>query len=72
MRTNHALPGTSRGFMALAADRLGILICGFGGHKLVRHCEPGRICLQCLTCPYETPGWTFNERGRRVSRVDGH
>jgi hypothetical protein len=66
MRINHTLPGVSRGLTGLA-DRLGILMCGFAGHHLVRRCEPGRICLQCLNCPYETPGWTFNERGRRAS-----
>jgi hypothetical protein len=39
--------------------RLRILICGIGGHELLRSFEPGRVCLRCTSCLYETPGWTL-------------
>lgn len=30
-----------------------------GGHHLVRHAEPTRLSLRCLSCPHETPGWVI-------------
>ena len=41
-------------------------VCGLGGHDLIRSFEPNRVCLKCTSCPYETPGWTLKERGRRA------
>jgi hypothetical protein len=43
------------------AARFSQLICGLGGHELVLSAEPGRLSLKCMTCPYETPGWTIKE-----------
>jgi hypothetical protein len=45
------------------ARRVGLFVCGLGGHDLVRSYENGRICLRCMFCAYETPGWTLT-RGR--------
>jgi hypothetical protein len=47
------------------ARRMGHLICGLGGHDLIRSYESGRICLRCTSCSYETPGWTLERAGRR-------
>jgi len=34
-------------------------LCGLRGHDLVTHIERGRrVCLRCLKCGYETPGWS--------------
>jgi hypothetical protein len=28
-----------------------------GGHDLLFHFEAGRVCLRCVSCGYQTPGW---------------
>ena len=40
-------------------------LCGLTGHELLRSFEPGRVCLRCTSCPYETPGWTLKETARQ-------
>jgi hypothetical protein len=31
------------------------------GHELMLHFDRGhRVCLRCVTCRYETPGWDTN------------
>ena len=33
-------------------------LCALRGHDLMLHFERGRrICLRCVTCGHETPGW---------------
>lgn len=44
------------------SSRLSQLICGLGGHELLLNAEPGRLSLKCMSCPYETPGWTIKEK----------
>jgi len=44
------------------------IICGFGGHELMRSYSPGRLCLRCAWCAYETPGWIIKERRKPVAR----
>jgi hypothetical protein len=43
------------------ASRLSQMICGLSGHQLLLNAEPGRLSLKCMSCPYETPGWTIKE-----------
>jgi hypothetical protein len=38
-------------------ERVGRFLCGLTGHNLLRHFDNGRMCLQCLDCGHETPGW---------------
>jgi hypothetical protein len=45
-----------------ARHALRSFLCGLGGHELMRSFEPGRVCLRCTSCPYETPGWTLKDR----------
>lgn len=45
------------------SSRLSQLLCGLSGHELLLNAEPGRLSLKCMTCPYETPGWTIKEKG---------
>ena len=47
---------------ASVSSRLSQLICGLGGHELLLNAEPGRLSLKCMSCPYETPGWTIKEK----------
>lgn len=42
--------------------------CGLGGHDLLLNVEPTRLSLKCMSCPYETPGWTVKGR----DGVTGH
>lgn len=32
-------------------------VCGLKGHDDLMHFEQGRMCLQCVSCGYESPGW---------------
>jgi len=36
-------------------------LCGLAGHELMRSYSPGRLCLKCVMCSYETPGWIIKE-----------
>ena len=47
---------------ATVSSKLSQLICGLGGHELLLNAEPGRLSLKCMSCPYETPGWTIKEK----------
>jgi hypothetical protein len=49
-------------YWAHVASRLSQLICGLSGHQLLLNAEPGRLSLKCMSCPYETPGWTIKEK----------
>ena len=53
-----ALPATSQTVRA-AARRVRIALCGLHGHDLLLHFERGRrVCLRCVNCGHETPGWS--------------
>jgi hypothetical protein len=49
-------------YWANVASRLSQMICGLSGHQLLLSAEPGRLSLKCMSCPYETPGWTIKEK----------
>ena len=36
-------------------------ICGLHGHDMLLSFKPGRICLRCVSCSYETPGWVLED-----------
>jgi hypothetical protein len=44
---------------------LNIILCSLNGHELFPSFEPNRICLRCVSCQYETHGWTLNTVQRR-------
>jgi hypothetical protein len=44
------------------------IICGLAGHELMRSYSPGRLCLKCTWCAYETPGWIIKERRKPAVR----
>ena len=42
-----------------AARRVRIAFCALHGHDLLLHFERGRrVCLRCVNCGHETPGWS--------------
>jgi hypothetical protein len=55
------VPSQESGPLTWLTRRVHSLICGMSGHDLLLHVEPGRLSLQCVLCPYETPGWTIKE-----------
>jgi hypothetical protein len=38
------------------------LICALRGHEDYLHFETNRVYLQCVSCGYESPGWTVEHR----------
>jgi hypothetical protein len=51
----------SRAAAVVAVDRLVCALCGLRGHAMVRHFEPARMSLVCLSCGHNTPGWTMQQ-----------
>jgi hypothetical protein len=45
------------------ANWIGRSGCGLLGHAMVRHFEPERISLRCMSCGEQTAGWTLHARG---------
>ena len=42
-----------------ARRRVRIVVCALHGHNLLLHFERGqRVCLRCVNCGHETPGWS--------------
>ena len=37
--------------------RVAQTLCGLRGHAAMLHFRPGRLCLECLLCGRQTPGW---------------
>jgi hypothetical protein len=55
------MSGTLAFTWAGVSSRFSQLICGLSGHELLLNAQPGRLSLKCMTCPYETPGWTIKK-----------
>ena len=67
------MSGSIPGSWASVSSRLGRLICGLGGHELILSAERGRLSLKCMSCLYETPGWTIKQREIDLfPRREGH
>lgn len=43
------------------------VLCGLGGHEMVRHFEPGRLSLRCLSCGAQTSGWSLDGAAASVT-----
>lgn len=56
-----ALWSRFRAAAVITVDRLVCALCGFRGHAMVRHFEPARMSLVCLSCGHNTPGWTMQQ-----------
>ena len=63
METVHASSsGPHLEFRTLISNGVHRLLCSIGRHDLVLKVEPRRLALQCVSCPYESAGWTFENR----------
>jgi hypothetical protein len=58
MQFRHASAG-SRRINGPSQGWLRRALCGLHGHDMLLSYEPGRICLRCALCSYETPGWVL-------------
>lgn len=48
-------------------DRLRQVVCGLHGHDNLLQFERERICLKCVSCGHETPGWELSETPPTIS-----
>lgn len=37
------------------------LVCALRGHQDYLHFEKDRVYLECISCGYESPGWTIGK-----------
>jgi hypothetical protein len=42
-------------------DRIREAFCGLHGHDNLLQFEQDRLCLKCVSCGHESPGWELNE-----------
>ncbi len=40
--------------------------CGLHGHDNLMQFEKERMCLQCVSCGHETPGWSLTEAPPKI------
>jgi hypothetical protein len=55
------------GFVTVVAGRIRQVFCGIHGHDNLLRFERDRICLKCVSCGHETPGWELTETPPTVS-----
>jgi hypothetical protein len=61
MHTDHASSSVAHHeFRTMISNSVHRLLCSISGHDLVLKVEPTRLALQCVSCPYESAGWTFD------------
>jgi hypothetical protein len=46
------------------------IICGLFRHEMLVHFESDRMCLQCLRCSAQTPGWVIDVNPALRRRTD--
>lgn len=56
------------GAMTWTIQNLQRMMCGLRGHDAILHFERNRLSMRCLSCGYETAGWTFESDTRRAGR----
>jgi hypothetical protein len=47
-------------------------ICALRGHDALLQFERGRMYLKCVSCGYESPGWTIKNRDTRPAPAVVH
>jgi hypothetical protein len=51
----------AEGFGERVLDRVREVFCGLHGHDSMLQFEQDRLCLKCVSCGHESPGWELNE-----------
>ncbi len=51
--------------MTWAMERMRRMMCGLRGHDTILQFERYRLSLRCLSCGYESTGWSLRPDGRR-------
>jgi hypothetical protein len=49
------------GGLGAVSKRVRRAICGLLGHDTLLHFDEHRLWLQCVTCGYQTTGWTIGD-----------
>ncbi len=44
------------------------ILCALRGHDDYLHFDKNKVCLQCIACGYESPGWAIGEPRHPVLR----
>jgi len=52
----------ARALAISTAEELLQASCGLGGHSMTLKFEKTRVSLQCMSCGYNTSGWTIQPR----------
>lgn len=45
----------------IAAERVRQFVCGLHGHDTLLQFAADRMFLRCVSCGFETPGWSLDE-----------
>jgi hypothetical protein len=56
-------PGTA------VVARVRQMLCGIHGHDNFLHFERDRMSLRCVSCGYESPGWSLTETPPTITEV---
>jgi hypothetical protein len=69
---DRSTPSPAGTVLTQAARQLRQFMCGLHGHDTLLHFDNQRVSLQCVSCGYESPGWTVPggpaARGRASSQ----
>jgi hypothetical protein len=60
-----------RSFVGQTARQLRQLSCGVSGHDTLMHFDGPHVSLVCVSCGYQSPGWSLAGAGLIGRRQDG-
>jgi hypothetical protein len=69
-REDHVERGVDQaddGFVTTVTARIRQFLCGMHGHDNLLQFQRDRICLKCVSCGHETPGWELSETPPTIS-----
>jgi hypothetical protein len=55
------------GFVTAMATRIRQMFCAVHGHDNLLQFERDRLCLKCVSCGHESPGWELSETPPAIS-----
>ena len=56
--------------MSWLLDPLSRVLCSFRGHDILMHFQHDRLSLRCISCGYETTGWSLGPDTSNSPSVD--
>lgn len=67
----HAHEAPDQPLVVRAVRRIRQVMCGLRGHEMLVHFEERRISLACVSCGYESPGWSVSPSAVRATAGAG-